>query len=77
MLYVDLTEDSVPVIRQHKTAHWIKKHFKHRLGSERCADDIGHGFRGTDVCDLGFTAFFALGVLVDDHDGDLVSWDHF
>jgi hypothetical protein len=71
MLDINFSEDSVTVIGQNDTAHWVEKHLQHTLWTESGSDDISNSLGGFDVGSLGLLALLSLSVFVQNVDWGL------
>ena len=66
MLHINFSQDSVSIIGQDDSSHWVEEHFEHALGSKCSSDDVSYRFGSLDVGFLGLLALISLGILVED-----------
>jgi hypothetical protein len=71
MLDINFSEDSIAIIGQNDTTHWVEEHFQHTLWTESSSYDISNGLGGFDVGSLGLLALLSLSVFVQNVDWSL------
>jgi len=71
MLDINFSQDSVAIIGQDNTTHWVEEHLKHALWSEGCSNDVGDSLSSLDVGSLSFLTLLSFGVWVQNVDGSL------
>jgi len=71
MLHINFTKNGIAIVGEDDTAHGVKEHLEHALGTEGGADDVSDGLGSLDVGALGLLALLTLGVGVENVDRSL------